>query len=266
LIPCMNDPLPHTPDGLLGLLRRLSRSRLGRSVVNAIHRSTLTADGNLKLNRKLYRIYSQPDNDSVAQLLERHPRALMGWIFLNPRASDNVLDELERYRHVPGMVGLKLHPHWHDYPIELARPLLARANDLALPVLIHLGHGDHGDYRSIAESYPRIKLICAHAGIPFYDELWKYAQRRSNLYVDLSSPYLNEDLVRAAVKVMGPQRCLYGTDSPYGFQSEGSYDYGHIRGWVERLPISEAERAAIFSDNFLQILSAASVEGSTLSV
>jgi hypothetical protein len=37
------------------------------------------------------------------------------------------------------------------------------------------------------------------------------------LHVDLSSPYLDEPLARAAVAAMGPERCLYGTDSPYGF-------------------------------------------------
>jgi len=122
--------------------------------------------------------------------------------------------------------------------------------------LIHLGHGDCGDYRSISESYPRIPLICAHAGIPYYDQLWKYGKSRANLYVDLSSPYLDERLVRAAVHALGPERCLYGTDSPYGFQHDGSYDYTHIRGWVERLPISQSEREALFSDNLLGLISA----------
>lgn len=75
------------------------------------------------------------------------------------------------------------------------------------------------------------------------------------LHVDLSSPYLDEPLARAAVAAMGPERCLYGTDSPYGFHGDdGSYDYGAIRGWIERLPVSAQERDRVFADNFQAIL------------
>jgi predicted TIM-barrel fold metal-dependent hydrolase len=158
------------------------------------------------------------------------------------------------------MFGIKLHPHWHDYTTDVLDPILARAEELRMPVLIHLGFGRRGDYRAIAARFPKLVVIAAHAGIPFYDDLWAHAKDCPNLHVDLSSPYLDETLVRAAVKAMGPERCLYGTDAPYGFHEEdGSYDYGEIRGWVERLPISTAQREAVFSENFARILADAGV-------
>jgi hypothetical protein len=59
---------------------------------------------------------------------------------------------------------------------------------------------------------------------------------------------------------MGPERCLYGTDSPYGFHDrDGSYDYGAIRRWVERMPVSAVGRDRIFADNFRRILADAGV-------
>ena len=77
---------------------------------------------------------------------------------------------------------------------------------------------------------------------------------------DARSAYIDERLARAAVAAMGPERCLYGTDSPYGFHVEdGSYDYGEIRRWVERLPVSSTARERIFADNFRAILAAAGV-------
>ena len=99
--------------------------------------------------------------------------------------------------------------------------------------------------------------MAAHAGFPFYNDLWSYARRRSNLHVDLSSPYIDEALARAAVSAMGAERCLYGTDSPYGFQDDHdhSYDYGAIKGWVERMPVTSAEQQRIFGDNFLRLVS-----------
>jgi uncharacterized protein len=166
-----------------------------------------------------------------------------------------VLDELERLRQVRGMIGIKLHPHWHDYETELLEPLLTRAEELGLPVLIHLGFGPRGDFRAICARHPKLAVISAHAGFPFYRDLWKYRDECPNLYVDLSSPYINEGLARDAVRAMGPQRCLYGTDAPYGFHAgDGSYDWGRIKGWVDRLPVSSRDKDGIFGENFETLL------------
>ena len=51
---------------------------------------------------------------------------------------------------------------------------------------------------------------------------------------------------------------LYGTDAPYGFPAEAGepgYDYGRIKGWVERLPIPSDKREAIFAANLRALLS-----------
>jgi predicted TIM-barrel fold metal-dependent hydrolase len=260
MIPAMNDPLPETPHRLLSVMRRLMNSSLGRPLAERTHRALLTPEGDLRLGGKVYRIYSRPDNESVARLIAAHPTRFLGWIFLNPRNNPWVLDELERWRSVPGMVGIKLHPHWHDYRTELLTPLLRRAEELRMPVLLHLGFGKRGDFRTMSERFPKLTLICAHAGFPFYKDLWAYKGACPNLHVDLSSPYIDEALARAAVKAMGPERCLYGTDSPYGFHAEdGSYDYGEIKGWIERMPVTSAEQARIFGGNFQAILSASGV-------
>jgi len=255
MIPCMNDPLPSTPEKLLALARRLSRSRATRPVVEAIHRSLLTPEGDLKLSGQVISIYARPDNDAVAALCAAHPDRFSGWMFLNPRNNPRVLDELEALRARPGMIGIKLHPHWHDYRTGVAMPLLRRAEELGLPALIHLGFGPRGDYRAICSTFPKLKVIAAHAGVPFYDDLWRHARDLPNLYVDLSSPYIDETLARAAVREMGATRCLYGTDAPYGFhEGDGSYDYREIRGWVERMPISSGEKERVFFENAAEIL------------
>jgi predicted TIM-barrel fold metal-dependent hydrolase len=255
IIPPLNGPIPATPKRLLAAARTLSRSSLTRWLVERIHRSTLTSDGNLKLSGTVIPIYARPDNDGVAKLVAEHPDRFYGWIFLNPRDNAGVLDELERWRAVRGMVGIKLHPHWHDYATDILDPLLKRAEELRLPVLIHLGFGKRGDFRAICARFPKLVVIAAHAGVPFYGDLWSYKGECPNLHVDLSSPYIDEALARAAVAAMGPERCLYGTDAPYGFHEEDeSYDYGEIKGWVERMPVSSAQREAMFGGTFAGIL------------
>ena len=236
------------------MVRRLSTSRAGRVLVEATHRALLTPEGDVRLSGKVVGIYDRPENEPVARLVAAHPGRFMGWIFLNPRNNPRVLDELERWRAVPGMIGVKLHPHWHDYRTEILGPVLRRAEELGLPVLIHLGFGKRGDFRAICREHPRLKVVSAHAGFPFYKDLWAYRGEHPNLYVDLSSPYIDERLARAAVKAMGPERCLYGTDAPYGFhEQDGSYDYGEIRRWVERMDVSTAAREGILGGNFAEL-------------
>jgi predicted TIM-barrel fold metal-dependent hydrolase len=126
MIPSMNDPVPATPERLLALSRRLMRSRYTRPLAERIHRILLTPEGDLRLSGHVYGIYSRPDNASVAKLIAAHPDRFLGWIFLNPRNNPGVLDELEHWRSIKGMIGVKLHPHWHDYRTELLTPLLRR--------------------------------------------------------------------------------------------------------------------------------------------
>src|SRR5687768_6716161 len=116
LIPAMNDPLPHTPEALLSLLRALMRSRLHRAT-RLLEKVFYTPDGDLKLRGKIIKIYAEPDNQTVADAVAASPDLFLGWIFLNPRVRDPV-DELERWRHRPGMVGVKLHPFWHRYAVR----------------------------------------------------------------------------------------------------------------------------------------------------
>ena len=255
LIPALNAPLPETPRVLLAVMRRLMRTAAGRVLAEQVHRATLTPEGDLRLSGKVFQLYSRPDNAAVAEALRQYPERFLGWIFLNPRNNPKVLDELEQWRSVPGMIGLKLHPHWHDYRVEMLWPILSRAQELRLPVLIHLGFGQRGDFRAICQKFPALAVIAAHAGFPFYDALWREALALPNLHVDLSSPYIDERLARDAVKALGPARCLYGTDAPYGFhEQDRSYDYREIKGWIERMPLRAEERALIFGGNFEALL------------
>ncbi|MBP6633873.1 MAG: amidohydrolase [Kofleriaceae bacterium] len=255
LIPCMNDPLPATPARLLAVVRGLLRSPL-HPLAGAIHRRTMTADGNLRLSGATYAIYPRPDNAAVAAAITAHPDRFLGWIFLNPGVgAAEAIEQLERWRQVPGFVGVKLHPHWHDWALADALPLARRCEELGLPVLVHLGFGDRGAWRVLADGCPRLRLVFAHAGIPHFQRMWPAVRRDPRLWLDVSSPYLDEKLVRAALAAVGPDHLLYGTDAPYGFHgADGGYDYGAVRGWVERLPAPASAIEQVLGGNLLRLL------------
>jgi predicted TIM-barrel fold metal-dependent hydrolase len=106
-----------------------------------------------------------------------------------------------------------------------------------------------GDYRHLPENFPDLKIVYLHAGVPFFREVWDFAKGHSNVFFDLSSPYNDDAIVEEAVGALGAERCLYGTDGPYGYQAKGEdYDYSMTRGWIEKLDVEDKER--ILRKNF----------------
>jgi predicted TIM-barrel fold metal-dependent hydrolase len=253
LIPTMLDPLPATPELLLTALRKLLLSRW-HPIARRVNDLTLTRDGDLRLGRRIYQIYSRPDNQSVARAIAAHPDRFCGWIFLNPRAGAG-LEELERWQAVPGFLGVKLHPHWHGWDTAAALPIARRCEELGLAILIHLGFEERGKWKVIADACPRLRIIFAHAGIPHWPRMWDEVRADSRLWVDVSGPFLDEALVRTALAAVGPERVMYGTDAPYGFHdARGEYDYGRIKSWVERLPVAEKEIDRVLGGNALSLI------------
>jgi predicted TIM-barrel fold metal-dependent hydrolase len=254
LIPTMNDPLPDTPAALLAAVRALMCSPL-HGAARWLNDRFFTPEGHLELRGKVYEIYQRPDNATVARILVEHPDRFYGWVFLNPALPEDPVEELERWRHAPGVVGVKLHPHWHRYPLRDALPIARRCEELRLPLLVHLGFGERGAWQVLTDACPSLRLVFAHAGIPHYQRMWGAVRDNPNLHVDLSSPYLSERLVRRAVAAVGPHRALYGTDAPYGFhEPDHSYDYDHIKGWVHRLPVPARDIDRILGDNVETLL------------
>ncbi len=220
-----------------------------------IYMTTIDKKGNFVLLGKKFRIFDRPDNAPVAEAVAKHPGRFMGWIFVNPAAGGDPVEELERWDSTAGMVGVKAHPFWHRYSISSLDGVASWCREHGYPLLIHLGcRGGSGDYERLPERFPGLKIVYAHAGIPYFQKLWAYIKDKEGVYIDLSSPYLNRELMAKAVDFLGAGKCMYGTDGPYGQQSPGGdYDYGLIKGWVEALPLSDKELDKVFNENFLSI-------------
>jgi len=254
LMAVVTEPIREPSKTLVCLLRVLLArdfSRwLGRRLIEKFD-----AKGNVVILGRSYRTYTHPDNGPVFDLVRRQPDRFLGWAFVRPGSGVDPVAEMERWAGTSGFVGVKAHPFWHRYePLQLL-PIARKLIPLGKPLLIHAGFGPHGNFFPLLESAPGLKLIIAHAGFPGYSETLRQIRPYKNVTVDLSqTSYVGEAATCRAVEALGCERCLYGTDGPYGFRdAHGAFDYGFLKSRLERLFPDPGVRRRLMSDNFADL-------------
>jgi len=251
--PC--DPL-HVGKAGAAMMRAMRRALEGGApwLGRILYRSTVRRSGRVSFLSRSAAVYPEPDNDAVERAFSAHPEQFVGWLFLNPRAKSPVEEAERRFRN-PGWIGVKAHPFWHRYPVAALDDVAALCAERGKPMLVHLGAGSsRGDFRRLPQRFPRLKLVYAHAGIPFYGALWEDALRRENVFVDLSSPYLDKALRYRTLRELGASRCLYGSDGPYGYPArDGGYDHGAILRQIAQAGLPAQDLDRVLGGNFSAI-------------
>ncbi len=255
LMGVINEPIPKPAEFLLNIFRfSLTHGRF-RFLAKLLS-SNFTPEGIIKFTAGTFQLYSNPDNEPVFQIVANNPDRFLAWVFINPRGGKDQIQELNKWKDRPGFIGVKAHPFWHRYkPIELL-PIAVELEKMGKPLLIHAGFDEHGDYDALLKKVPDLKLILAHAGFPLYSDAWGKIKNNTNIYVDLSqSSYLNEKTTRQAVELLGAEKCLFGTDGPYGHhEDDGLFDYGFIKKRIEKLFPEKRIQQKILGKNFLKII------------
>jgi predicted TIM-barrel fold metal-dependent hydrolase len=199
-------------------------------------------------------------NEDVSQFCSQSPR-LIPFASIDPNTSENPVDELEELVRNQGFKGLKLYPTYQQfYPNESKiYPLYAKAQELDIPVLLHIGssiftgsrlkYGDPLYLDDVAVDFPELKILQAHSGRPFwYQKALTLARIHKNVYMEVSGlPPQNlltyfPELERIAHKV------VYGSDWP----SVATIKENIIA--LEGLSLSEEAKQMIMGQNAARLL------------
>lgn len=248
------DPFKEPSPFLVGLLQFFLTHSFSRNLGKHFV-ADFTPEGNIKIRGDIYHIYPDPDNEPIFQAVEEHPHRFLGWIFVNPKGQKDQIAEFEKYKEHPGFVGVKAHPFWnHHMPVGLI-PVAQKLVKTGKPMLIHVGFGEEGNYDALLRHVPDLKLILAHTGFPLYSKTWKAIRDKKNVFVDLSqTTYVGEKTMRQAVEYLGVDRCLFGTDGPYGFHGkDGKFDYGLIKRRIEKLFPDQGVQRRLLGENFAEL-------------
>jgi len=253
LLAGLNSLIPPTPDWQISIMRFMLGTAI-QPLGKRIYESLIKGDY-LNGGGKIIQIIQNPDNDSVSQVVSRYPERFIPFVVINPKLK-NAMEVFEKGIEEQGMLGVKCHPWWHriDIASELL-PFARRCEEKGLPLLIHLGGGRQtGNFKVLLDNCPRLKLILAHVAIPHFQRAWKVIKEEKNCFVDISGNYLNASLVRKAVKALGPDKVIFGSDGPVSLRCRGGYSYERILQWTRELRISDNDKEKIFHKNLERLL------------
>ena len=214
-------------------------------------------------------------NDASVQLdHEGAAQGILSFGCMHPELEDWE-EELERIAGL-GLKGIKIHPVYQGVDIDDLRfvRILSKCAQLGLIVVTHAGldvgfpgkvNCSPAMIRRALDRAGEVKLVLAHMGG------WRNWQEVAGLladtgaYLDTSFSLgsmtpnadgyyqgkdiglLDESSFVELVRAFGAQRVLFGTDSPWGGQTED------VKA-ILRLPLTDEERTAIFGENACRLL------------
>jgi predicted TIM-barrel fold metal-dependent hydrolase len=159
-------------------------------------------------------------NDDTAAAVRRFPQAFVGFCHVNPEHDRKaIVAEIDRCVKGLGMRGIKL---WVSVVARDRRldPILERAGELCIPVLHHSWYktvwktkceSDPSDIADLASRFPGVNIVmahlsgCAERGI-------QDVKPHPNVLVDTSGSQPVAGMVEYAVRELGADRLVYGSD------------------------------------------------------
>lgn len=160
-------------------------------------------------------------NDQVLEALARRPDRAFGFVYVSPNHVEASLREIDRCVRDGPMVGLKL---WVAARCDsrAADALIGRAAELKAVALQHTwiktggnlaGESTPMDLARLAARHPEASIVCGHTGGQW--ELGIRAVRpHPNIVIDLGGGDPTAGFVEAAVRELGAERVVFGSDAP----------------------------------------------------
>ena len=159
------------------------------------------------------------DNDELLRALDRARGRALGFVYLNPKFTDESLKELDRCVRDGPMVGVKL---WvalrcHDARLD---PIVKRATELKAVVFQHTWLKTTGnlpeestpnDIAQLAARHPNATLIAGHLGGKWERGI-RAIRASHNVYAGISGSDPTAGMVEMAVRELGAERVIYGSD------------------------------------------------------
>lgn len=193
-------------------------------------------------------------NDELLEALSHWHHRAFGLVYLNPKYPEASLEELERCVAQGPLVGVKL---WvalrcNDQRLDAS---VRRSAELKALIFQHTwlksggnlpGESTPQDLVELARRHPDVPLVCGHTG-----GNWELGIRTvrdcPNIVIDTAGSDPTNGLVEMAVRELGAERVLYGSDV-------GGRSFASQIAKVTGAKLSDADRQKILEGNLRRLL------------
>lgn len=179
--------------------------------------------------------FGRVKNEDIQELLEQHPEIFIGFAGIDP-SEKNALQTIEQLVVNGPFQGIVMEPGVLERPIYAddagIYPIYEYCQQKQIPVNLMVG-GNAGPDISysmpaavdhIAVAFPALKIVIAHGGWPWCQQMIHLAMRRTNVYLSPDMYMVHtpgwQDYVTAANYTI-PDRFLFGTAYPFVPFKEG---------------------------------------------
>lgn len=192
-------------------------------------------------------------NAEAAEVCARHADRLMCFAYLHPplHGVEACLRHCDEAVREMGHRGLKLHPVSDAHPAnsrEFVYPVMEKCRELGVPIFIHAGHAPHSGpilCADLARAFPDVDIIIGHIGHAMFADACYVAMKYPNTWIDTSMNHGGQ--LRNAVAAVGPDRLLFGSDSPTSHPIA-------CKGLIETLDLPREEKDKILGGNIRRLL------------
>ncbi|WP_026437786.1 amidohydrolase family protein [Acidovorax sp. JHL-9] len=200
-------------------------------------------------------------NADVQRIVAEHPGRFIGAASIDPTSRKGACATIDQALR-DGFKLINIEPG--SYPVPMYAddrrlyPIYAHCEDVGVPVIMMVG-GTAGPDLSYSDpirtdrvlaDFPQLKVVVAHGGWPWVNEILHIAFRRTNLYLSPDMYFSRmpgwEEYVKAADSFLA-DRMLYASSFPFCPVK----DY---KSWFERLPIKPENLAKVMGGNACRLL------------
>lgn len=175
-------------------------------------------------------------NDYVAAMWKRHPdRVIQAWGAVDPFKGEMAIQEARKAINELGMLGFHFHPIMGHFAVNDRQfyPLWETIVELKAPVMIDVGttgmgaglpggmgakirHAHPLALDDLAADFPDLKIVAAHPGWPWVEEMTAVALHKGNVYWELSgwAPKYFPDQLKKDVRGRLKDKIMFGSDYP----------------------------------------------------
>lgn len=197
-------------------------------------------------------------NRFLLGLIEKNKGFIYGYCYTNPVFAEKALEELD-FCVQRGMVGLKLGASARSTS-PLLEPLVKKCIEHDIPILHHVLQRRFGEYPDVvlsdaadlaqlAKKFPEARFIQAHiAG----GGDWQFGLRAAadcpNIWIDLSGSGCDDGMLEFALKAVGEDRVLFGTDLTLDTALARLETLNRLKADIEKVSFANARK--VFGKRF----------------